>query len=559
MKMWSDQLVDEISVENMFQTLHVFKTLHRYSGTEHGEQAAKYLLDKLAEYGVLTQPQTYQLYRSLPSGGSLEVQAADGVHTYEVMPAVFSGNLVKEPLQLVYVDVEKEDLSEALRACSGKAILIDHGADGLLDLASQLGVRAIIRIWKEDAIHHATIGTNWGTPGMRDAERYYSLGYAEIPLENGKALKKLLLDAPEGLAAVLSCGVDRKVVTSTMPVAYVPGKTDSFILVSGHYDSWYEGITDNGAANAIMLEMARIMQQHHAELERGILFAWWSGHSDARYAGSTWFCDNHWQQLKEHCVAHINIDIAGCKGSDMIVPRSTMTEGKEFCRSLIHEFTGEDPITYFPMYHAADQSFWGTDVPIHIMYCYEDKDRFVNDMCAMPSYAWWHTPADGIDKADEHVVWRDCAINLKTTAELAQPKPLSINYQDFFDETKSWLDQIDAMLPDELKLTDVQNAFRLLQETVESQSAQLQSDRAAKQIAGRLNQIVYAYCAAYEHDDAVESFVFPRLYDAAEALRKSDCAKKSLCARTDVIRQKNRLLGALQELQFTLDHKLYEL
>jgi hypothetical protein len=38
-------------------------------------------------------------------------------------------------------------------------------------------------------------------------------------------------------------------------------------------------MTDNGAANVIMIEMARIFQKHQKELERGVKLAWWSGHS----------------------------------------------------------------------------------------------------------------------------------------------------------------------------------------------------------------------------------------------------------------------------------------
>ena len=112
----------------------------------------------------------------------------------------------------------------------------------------------------------------------------------------------------------LTCAVNRSVVTSSMPVARISGRSNAFILITGHYDSWYEGITDNAAANAIMLEMARVLSLHQSELDRGVVLGWWSGHSDARYAGSTWFCDNHWQELYENCVAHLNIDIAGCKG-----------------------------------------------------------------------------------------------------------------------------------------------------------------------------------------------------------------------------------------------------
>ena len=47
-----------------------------------------------------------------------------------------------------------------------------------------------------------------------------------------------------------------------MPVARIQGRSEKFVLVSGHYDSWYEGATDNGVANAAMMELARVFQEN---------------------------------------------------------------------------------------------------------------------------------------------------------------------------------------------------------------------------------------------------------------------------------------------------------
>ena len=55
----------------------------------------------------------------------------------------------------------------------------------------------------------------------------------------------------------MDVAMDNRIVRSSMPVATIPGKRESFVLLSGHYDSWYEGMTDNGAANVLMLETAK--------------------------------------------------------------------------------------------------------------------------------------------------------------------------------------------------------------------------------------------------------------------------------------------------------------
>ena len=44
--------MNEMEVKNIQQGLEYFGNLHRYSGSKDGEQAAKYLFNKLAEYGI---------------------------------------------------------------------------------------------------------------------------------------------------------------------------------------------------------------------------------------------------------------------------------------------------------------------------------------------------------------------------------------------------------------------------------------------------------------------------------------------------------------------------
>lgn len=66
---------------------------------------------------------------------------------------------------------------------------------------------------------------------------------------------------------------------------------------------------------ASILEMARILQKQQGTFQRGIRFAWWSGHSYGRYPGSTWYADRFWADLDEHGVACTNLDGDGRRGS----------------------------------------------------------------------------------------------------------------------------------------------------------------------------------------------------------------------------------------------------
>ena len=74
-----------------------------------------------------------------------------------------------------------------------------------------------------------------------------------------------------------------------LPVVEIRGQDDpdEFLLVHGHYDSWYEGIGDNATGDAALLELARVLWGLRDRLKRTVRIAWWPGHSTGRYAGST--------------------------------------------------------------------------------------------------------------------------------------------------------------------------------------------------------------------------------------------------------------------------------
>lgn len=92
---------------------------------------------------------------------------------------------------MVYVDVEAINAGLSLSNYSGKAILVNHNTKELVERAEAANVGAIISLWKHNHIHHSTIGTNWGTPGIRDAARYAKIPFAEMSHQDGEELKRI--------------------------------------------------------------------------------------------------------------------------------------------------------------------------------------------------------------------------------------------------------------------------------------------------------------------------------------------------------------------------------
>lgn len=145
---------------------------------------------------------------------------------------------------------------------------------------------------------------------------------------------------------------------ASIPVAFIQGTEENFVLMDGHYDCHCTGMTDNGGGDAILLELTRVFHEMRHLLRRSILVCWWAGHEFGQYAGSTWYSDTYFEQLRDHCVAHINIDIAGCSNAKQIRARTTRMEGQAFTEGLIRKYTGRSPNPTSNCPTWASKAFW---------------------------------------------------------------------------------------------------------------------------------------------------------------------------------------------------------
>lgn len=50
-------------------------------------------------------------------------------------------------------------------------------------------------------------------------------------------------------------------------IAFISGKTEEYVLLSGHNDSWYEGVTDNAVGNAVCLEIVNVFSRVNGKLD----------------------------------------------------------------------------------------------------------------------------------------------------------------------------------------------------------------------------------------------------------------------------------------------------
>ncbi len=537
---------------------------YRYTGTPEGEAFVDDLAGRLEQYGIPYRTETYQAYASLPVSSTLTL---DGGEVIPSIADVYSAQAPRLRGQIVYDRWSEsrhhtpEELVERHAAFKDRIVLTRDGGGNFVNEVARAGGLAVLHIntSRGGYIHHSNVSPFWGTPGIREVDMLCVLPSAGISLEDGERLIGMLENRE--ITAALDVKMDTRIVTTRMPIVDIPGRSDKFVLIHGHYDSWYEGITDNAASDAILLELARAFYMNRDSLKRGIRIAWWSGHSDARYAGSTWYCDRHWDELNRRCVASINLDLCGCKCANQIRVRTTCMEGESFTADLIREFTGAEPKPYIPMVRGADQSFWGVHVPIHIMFKYEPTDETRVSPC--PSGGpWWHTAQDTIDKLDRDILMRDMRINAKAACLIANSDALPVELTWFAQDMERRLMKISEEAPAGCDMTGVFASVG----SVKSACAQLESyvdehedtdfDAVMKAVAGELVRLVYTQGSMYQQDLSLAYQPLGVLSQTAQLARDMHGAPMGLCAETDFVRACNRIQGQCDVLSGTIERIL---
>src|SRR5262249_31096145 len=216
-----------------------------------------------------------------------------------------------------------------------------------------------------------------------------------------------------------------RVRTGWIPIPHLIGELagnaeDRFVLFSGHVDSWHLGAMDNGTANATMLEVARLLAGRRAALQRGIRFAFGSGHSHGRYAGSAWYADHAWRDLHHRCVLHLNVDSTGARGATDYSSLHATEDAQSFAEAVVADVTGQKGRGR-RFSRAGDQSFWGAGVPSAFMSLSglpkqdTELSRAMERLVGSAGFPWWwHTKDDTIDKIDEAVLALDTKVYLAT-------------------------------------------------------------------------------------------------------------------------------------------------
>jgi len=167
------------------------------------------------------------------------------------------------------------------------------------------------------------------------ADKWFQAAGKSLPEVQGQlnhATKPQSFAFPDQLHAAINVDIETTRATVNNVLAYLPGRTDQYVIIGAHYDHLgygnydslapsqigqiHPGADDNASGTAGVLELARSFAPSKGNLQRGILFASFAG-EELGLLGSA-----HWVQQPtlplDKAVAMLNMDMIGRVKDDKI-------------------------------------------------------------------------------------------------------------------------------------------------------------------------------------------------------------------------------------------------
>ncbi|PYY04190.1 MAG: hypothetical protein DMG69_31120, partial [Acidobacteria bacterium] len=127
---------------------------------------------------------------------------------------------------------------------------------------------------------------------------------ADVQNQINTSSKPASFSFPENLRASLNVNIESTRATVNNVLAYLPGRTDEYIIIGAHYDHLgrgnfdslapseigqiHPGADDNASGTAGLLELARLLAPQKGQFQRGILFSAFAGEELGLLGSAEW-------------------------------------------------------------------------------------------------------------------------------------------------------------------------------------------------------------------------------------------------------------------------------
>ncbi len=530
---------DDVSPENLEAHIDYLCSLgEKLAGTEEEAKACQYFVDQLADAGLEATVHEFESYISHPISAGFSAYFPKKIDV-EGVGVSFGVSTPEQGLSAEVVHVGSGTEAEyAGKNVAGKIVLVDKlPSPERAVTAVKHGAAAMVAMSEGHMRHKMIVTPVWGTPSLEEKDSIPRIPVVSISGDDGAPLREMAQTAT--LKGTVKTVNREGWTTIRLPEVEIKGKQPEFLLVGGHYCSWFDGGTDNVTGNSCLLELARILKKFEGSLKYGVRIAWWPGHSNGRYSGSTWYADTFWQDLYDNGIVYFNIDSPGVKGAAVYVPRHQMGEVSEFNEACVAELTEWSTVTSSDAQlalgrragrhinstrpsRAADQSFWGiglTSLGVYSMLPPDHPDRR-KEVGGSGGAWWWHSIDDTADKTDVNVLSQDTQLYASIILRLATANVLPFDFavvaQDYLDALSEYQDEAGTYLPVD-RLIDGAKVLKEKSEALHSGAESLNSTEAENvnrlylRLARTLNPTLYTSVSPFHQQPALGTRFIPDL------------------------------------------------
>lgn len=568
-----------LSDEEPRALLERFAQLTRVAGSADERAAADYVVSRLRAFGLEPHLHEPSLFLSIPHASSVRVVSpASARDEHTSRPAAFSRSTGDEEVtgEIAYVPGEYPATAAALYSTPESAlarpaddrvrgrIVLTEGfpVPGAVHAFERRGAIAQIYVQPDAAIHEFTCSTISGTPTHESIAARPRTPVVSVNRETGEQLAAV---AREGrVRAAVHTVMDEGWFTCPVVTADIHGAIDpdEFLLVHGHYDSWYAGIGDNATGDAALVELARVLQRIRSRVGRTVRLAWWPAALAGSDGGSAWYADTFADEIDEWCVAQMHVQSPGCAGAGAYDEVAWMAEAAELCIDAIADSTGIPAKGGRPPGPADAFTQIGVTGCFHrlSMIPAEDRRRRGDYVVGGSGDVRWHTPEDDLRVADTQVLHRDLQIYLTTILRIVNAPLYPFDYTAAVLEIGAAVQQYQHAAGDALQLKGVSEGLKRLRRELAAWRSDAETavahDSGNHELRRRVNAVIrrlarilvplgYARGERFEHDPAVRFSAVPRL-EAALHVATAPPAMRPL-VQAALVRERNKVRAAVRD------------
>ncbi|HSM59485.1 MAG TPA: M28 family peptidase [Longimicrobiales bacterium] len=548
-----------ITLEGLTRHARAITEHERPSGSPGENAAIDYVVETLQASGVPLRVHEIRAYTSDPVSARVTVPGTD--FDPDAITLSFSGATpgVEGPL----LDLgDLDDLPE-LEVGTGERLVV-RGAErfarvrGRIAVVTgqprnvpttaleELGALAVVYVNPEERLNDLIVTSTWGTPSLLNAHRLPALPVAQIRRSDGERLRTMMAGGEVRARVSTEVATGWKELRVAVAEIAPPDAGDDapFVLFGGHIDAWYHGGTDEGASNAAMLELAIAFHAERASLRRGLRVAWWPGHSNARYGGSTWYADTFFDELRTRGIAYVNVDGIGQKDARRF-GASTSPALARLAEDVVRGATRQGIRPSRPGRNS-DQAFNGAGVALLQI----SHSRTAED----GGYWWWHTPDDTYDKIDVEVLKVDTDLYADALASLLADPALPLDLPREVEALEQALSERERQSGSALDLSEArEGAARLAALLADADAAGASTrsgaalDLARMRVLRPLHRVMFVPGSDHHPDPGIHGSPLPGLEPARVLSEEPLDSDRYGFALAYLLRERNRVHEAIDE------------